>query len=173
MTDFFFHTFWSPAFDCKSRRRHKRVTFLYLDVRHIESWRLMWHMTSTRNILTTKLCGLLYNQCIDVLLNYSFFIYPTGRVRVSKIRFVSTGENQRTQCLVCKKKFSNIFSCTSSLLYGKAWRSNCNDPKYSDRLVWTNSVDPDQTEGSGLHCLPFLLHLLDTLLYGKTTFFNF
>ena len=48
-----------------------------------------------------------------------------------------------------------------------------NDPKFSDRQVWANSVGPDQTapEGAwkeqsdqGLHCLPFQLHLLDILL---------
>ena len=31
-------------------------------------------------------------------------IYPTGRIRACKIRFVSTGENRRKPCLVCKKK---------------------------------------------------------------------
>ena len=52
-----------------------------------------------------------------------------------------------------------------------------NDPKFSDRQVWANSVDPDQIarvytvclkEQSylGLHCLPFRLHLLDSLLYA-------
>ena len=35
-------------------------------------------------------------------------------------------------------------------------------PKFSDRQVWANSVDPNQ-------CLPFCLHLLDTWLYNKTT----
>ena len=46
----------------------------------------------------------------------------------------------------------------------------CNDPKFSDRLAWANSADPDQT---ALLCLQFLLHHLDALLYGKTTLFNF
>ena len=37
-----------------------------------------------------------------------------------------------------------------------------------------NSVDPDQTApDEGLHSLPFCHHLLHTLLYGKTTLFNF
>ena len=40
------------------------------------------------------------------------------------------------------------------------------DPKFSDRYAWANSVDPDQT---GLYCLPFRLHRLDTLLYGRAT----
>ena len=59
-------------------------------------------MTSTPNALTTELCDLLYNQCIDNTCCYSFFIYPTGRIRVCKIRFVSTGENGGKACLVCK-----------------------------------------------------------------------
>ena len=51
-----------------------------------------------------------------------------------------------------------------------------NDPKFSDRYVWANSADPDQTEeqsDQGLHCLPFRLHRLDSLLYGKATKFKF
>ena len=46
-----------------------------------------------------------------------------------------------------------------------------NDPKFSDRYAWANSADPDQTEQSdqGLHCLPFRLHRLDSLLYGRAT----
>ena len=41
-----------------------------------------------------------------------------------------------------------------------------NDPKFLDRQVWANSVDPDQTAPrgayQGLHCLPFGQHHLDT-----------
>ena len=46
-----------------------------------------------------------------------------------------------------------------------------NDPKFSDRYDWANSADPDQTAQSdqGLHCLPFRLHRLDSLLYGRAT----
>ena len=47
-----------------------------------------------------------------------------------------------------------------------------NDPKFSDRQVWADTVDPDQTapRGSqtadqGLHCLPFCQHLLGALFY--------
>ena len=43
-----------------------------------------------------------------------------------------------------------------------------NDPKFSDRLIWANSADPDQTpprleeqSDQGLHCLLFNLHLFD------------
>ena len=57
-----------------------------------------------------------------------------------------------------------------------------NDPKLSDRYAWANSADPDQTAPKGavwsglkeqsdlgLHCLPFRLHHLDSLLYGRAT----
>ena len=40
------------------------------------------------------------------------------------------------------------------------------DPKFLDRQVSENSVDPDQSD-QGLHCLPFFPHLLDTLLCSK------
>ena len=39
--------------------------------------------------------------------------------------------------------------------------SNLNDPKFSDRKVWANSADQDQTapkSDHGLHCLLFHLH---------------
>ena len=44
---------------------------------------------------------------------------------------------------------------------------------FLDRQVWTNSVDPDQTAPEGpawseSTILPFRLHLLTALLYGKT-----
>ena len=41
-------------------------------------------------------------------------------------------------------------------------------PKFSDRQLWANSADPDQT-AQGLHCSPFHLHRLDSLLYGRAT----
>ena len=50
-------------------------------------------MTTTPNVLTTELRDLLYNQCIDNTCCYSMFVYPMGRIRVCKIRFVSTDEN--------------------------------------------------------------------------------
>ena len=39
--------------------------------------------------------------------------------------------------------------------------------------AWANSADPDQTapRGAVFHCLPFRLHRLDSLLYGRATFF--
>ena len=55
-----------------------------------------------------------------------------------------------------------------------------NDPKFSVRYAWANSVDPDQTaplgeeqSDQGLHCLPFRLHRLDLLLYGEPHNSNF
>ena len=35
-----------------------------------------------------------------------------------------------------------------------------------------NSADPEQSD-QGLHCLQFRLYLLDALLYGKASLFNF
>ena len=50
----------------------------------------------------------------------------------------------------------------------------CNYYKFLDRQIWANSADPDQTASDqGLHCLQFRLHLLDALLYAKTTLFKF
>ena len=39
------------------------------------------------------------------------------------------------------------------------------DPKFSDRLIWANSADPDQTAPSdqGLHCLLFKRHLFNKI----------
>ena len=39
-----------------------------------------------------------------------------------------------------------------------------NDPKFLDRQVVSNRVDPDQTADQGLHCLPFRQHYLVTFL---------
>ena len=52
------------------------------------------------------------------------------------------------------------------------------DPKFSDRQVWANSVDPDKTapleqSDQGLHCLSFSLHCLDTLFYCEAALFKF
>ena len=55
-----------------------------------------------------------------------------------------------------------------------------NDPKFSDRQVWANSADRDQTaplgaeqSDPGIHCLLFNLHLLETFLYCKTNLLEF
>ena len=45
-----------------------------------------------------------------------------------------------------------------------------NDPKFSDIYAWANSADPDQEQSDqGLLCLPFRLHRLDSLFYGRAT----
>ena len=101
---FFMHTFWSPAFDFNAGFTINFMvtsTILKIDVECDVT------MTSTSNILTTELRDLLYNQCIDNTCCYSIFINPTGRIKVCKIRFVSTGENCRKPCLVCKKHYSD------------------------------------------------------------------
>ena len=101
---FFLHTFWSPVFDFniavpinESLSYMLKSIILKVDIVCDAA------MTSTHNVLMTEICDLLYIQCINNMCCYSFFIYPTGRIRVCKIRFVSTGENRRKPCLVCKK----------------------------------------------------------------------
>ena len=106
---FFLHTFRSPAFDFntgiavnESNSCMLMSAILKVDVLSNVT------MTSTPNVLTTELRDLLYNQCIDNTCCYLFFIYPMGRIRVCKIRFVSTGENHGKSCLVCKKTLSGF-----------------------------------------------------------------
>ena len=61
------------------------------------------------------------------------------------------------------------------LTFGANYNENSmypNFPKFSDRQLWANSGDPDQTPSisdQGLHGLPFRLHRLDSLLYGRAT----
>ena len=55
-----------------------------------------------------------------------------------------------------------------SSTWGLATFSYRNDPKFSDRKVWANSTDPDQTapeeqSDQGLHCLLFHLHHFDKI----------
>ena len=45
-----------------------------------------------------------------------------------------------------------------------------NNPKFSDRKVWANSADPNQTaplESDQVHCLLFHLHHFDKIPKGK------
>ena len=72
-----------------------------------------------------------------------------------------------------KKKKSFFFACLFTLKEMKqmphkvvCYSRNChNDPKFSDRQVCAQSVDPDQIglaqSDQGLHCLPFSLHYLE------------
>ena len=101
-TFFFLHIFWSPAFDCtigainESRSYMLTSAILKIDVLCEVT------MMAIPSVLTTELCDCLVNQCIYNMVMIRFFIYPTGRIRVCKIRFVSTGENHGKPCLVYK-----------------------------------------------------------------------
>ena len=104
---FFLHTFWSPAFDFNigvaiNESHSYTLTSVILKIDVVCDVAI----TSTPNVLTIELRDLLYNHCIDNTCCYSFFILPTGRIRVCKISFVSTGENRGKPCLVCKKSIS-------------------------------------------------------------------
>ena len=105
---FFLHTLLSPVFDFNVRveineSHYYTLTSAILKVDGVCDVA----MTSSPNVLTTEFCDVLYNQCFDNKCCCLFFIYPTGRIRVCKIRFVSTGENRGKPCLVCKKSFSD------------------------------------------------------------------
>ena len=83
---FFLHTFRSPEFGkvevAINKSRSFTLTSAILEVEVVCDVT----MTSTPNV-----GDLLYNQCIDNTCCYSIFIYLTSRIRVCKIRFVSTG----------------------------------------------------------------------------------
>ena len=47
-----------------------------------------------------------------------------------------------------------------------------NDPKFTDRYAWQTMQTQirlllEEQSDQGLHCLPFRLHRLDSLLYGR------
>ena len=90
---FFLHTVWSPAFDFNVGVAINESCSKVLMSGILKAYT---SMMSTPNVL-------LYNQCIDNMCCYLFFIYSMGRIRVCNIKFVSTGENCGKPCLVCKK----------------------------------------------------------------------
>ena len=47
-----------------------------------------------------------------------------------------------------------------------------NVPKFSDRYAWANSTDPEEQSDQGLHCLPFSLHCMDSLLEPHSSNFR-
>ena len=63
-------------------------------------WRRLWRCNDVNFQCLNELHDLLYNQCIDNMCCYSFFIYPMGRIRVCMIRFVSAGEYRKKHCPV-------------------------------------------------------------------------
>ena len=76
------------------------------EVRIEKSIRVMPNSDPEGRFITTELRDVLYTCTTSVLKPhfYSFFIYPTGRIRICKIWFVSsTGENRGKHCLVSKK----------------------------------------------------------------------
>ena len=119
-------------------------------------------MTSIPNVLTTELRDFLYNQCIDNTCCYSFFIYPMGRIRVCKIRFVSPCENRGKPCLVCKKRISiqwfPYLVCKKLLSYMQS------EVKHTKIQQWDQVISNhwllSHTDGEywGIRILIFLFH---------------
>ena len=86
-------------------------------------------------------------------------------IRDPEDRFYLTGAHNYYE-LQC------VETCLQTFRSGQTYRK---DPRFLDRQVWVNSVDPDQTalveqSDQVLHCLPFYLHSLDKILYGKNLF---
>ena len=85
---FFLYTFWPLASDF-----NVGVT---INVSH--SYPLMWCCNEVNSQhLNDRITWPPIETCY-----YSFFIYLMSRKMVCKIKFVSTGENRRKTCLVCK-----------------------------------------------------------------------
>ena len=66
----------------------------------------------------------------------------------------------RTDQLTMHKQYASLSPLLD--LKPKLCQTYRNVPKFSDRQVWANSADPDQTaleesSDQGLHCLPFRL----------------
>ena len=88
----------------------------------------------------------------------------------SKLQDTVNHQDHFVNILVKGKPF-NILQCSNYSNYR-------NIPKFSDRQVWANSADPDQAapglqSDQGLHCLQSPLHVLESLVYGRATLFNF
>ena len=64
--------------------------------------------------------------------------------------------------------YNGLYVHTELCVMLKKTHTYRNDPKFLDRYAWANSADPYQT-AQGLHFLPFRLHRLDSLLYGRAT----
>ena len=80
--------FWSPAFDFNIGVPIKQSHSYTLTSAILKFDVCEATMMSTPNVLAAELRDLLYNQCIGNTCWSSIFIYPTGRIRVCKIRFV-------------------------------------------------------------------------------------
>ena len=138
---FFLHTFWSPTFDLNvGVANNKSISYTLTSAMLKVDVVCYITMTSTSNRYTTSY----YNQYTHY---YSFLSY--------------SGFSDR-RCEHLSMPLMNKLNKTT-LVYR-------NVSKFSDRQVWANSADPDQTapreeqSDQGLHCLQFPLHLLNALL---------
>ena len=111
---FFWHIFWSPAFDFNvgvainkscSYTLTSAILKVEIDVNVSTSqWRQRRNDINSQRLNDSYVTSYTTNVLTTFVI--CFFIYPTGRLRVFKVRFVSTGENRGKPCLVCKNPFS-------------------------------------------------------------------
>ena len=131
-----------------------------------DQWRLWWDVRMHRLTWAFAVC---------LLWKYLFhmgWLSDCSNTVTSK-DMTSLFLNGKNKCIFSAKR-NNSISCLEIIRTVQNFKSDYrNVCKFSDRQIWANSVDPDQTAPQGPHCLPFQLHRLDTLLYGKATLFKF
>ena len=98
---FFVHTVWCPAYDFNggvafNESRSNTLTSAILNVGVVCDVSLM--LTPNVRITWPPLQPRYWKHVL-----FFIFIYPTGRIRVCNIRFVSSGENRGKPCLVCNQ----------------------------------------------------------------------
>ena len=134
-----------------------------VDVRHIESWRNVWHRNDVNSqILTTELRDFLYNQWVEntCCCTFFFFIYPTDRIMVCKIRFVSTGENPGKHCPanIVRYARNNYLYCYDKWLHWRSWSSR--NVSLGRQIPPIRAVK--RTRRNSFTCI-FTFHLLSSL----------
>ena len=105
------------------------------------------------------------------LFAWSFLYIPILREPTVKALARLRGCAGLPEPLLVAYVISTFFTRAGSNLESKRPLFYRNDSKFSDRQIWANSADPDQTaprgeeqSDQGLHWLQFPLHLLDALL---------
>ena len=110
---FFLHTFLSPAFDFNVGIPVNIPTCWSPPYWNLTSYVISYVMSEWCQLQTAYQQTYVISYTTNVLaacVGFRFLSIPWGWIWVCKIRFVSTGENRRKPCLVCKNILSQISS---------------------------------------------------------------
>ena len=138
-----------------------------------ESPKFLWNY-DTANLTIFRDKHMLEAYCfINTCSSFIYFFYKCVSVLVNHLshtisfsivcKYLCWGNAANVKVILLKRCWCS-FDPLSVYYVTRAWNQiyvvYCNDPKFSDRQVWTNSADPDQTAPrasvwEGLHCLPF------------------